>query len=46
MGNYILKWRKPDGSVKIENFSNLSDVTERMKKLSEDKIEFQVIFRV
>lgn len=46
MENYILKWRKPDGSVTIENFNNLSDVTERMKKLSKDKIEYQVIFRV
>lgn len=41
MGNYILKWRKPDGSVTIENFSNLSDVTERMKKLSEEKLNFK-----
>lgn len=46
MENYVLKWRKSDGSVTIENFNNLSDVTERMKKLSKDKIEYQVIFRV
>ena len=45
MGNYILKWRKPDGSIVIENYNNLPDVTTRMAELFKSKTDYQVIFR-
>ena len=43
--DYTIKWRKQDGSITIEEFVNLSDVAVRMKALSKDKIEYQVIVR-
>lgn len=30
MDTYILKWRKSDGSIVIEDYNNLTDVTKRM----------------
>lgn len=45
MDIYILKWRKSDGSIEIENNNNLTDVTKRMAELSQAKTDFQVIYR-
>lgn len=45
MDTFILKWRNPDGSVVIEDYNNLADVTKRMTELSQSKTEFQVIYR-
>lgn len=45
MDTYILKWRKSDGSIVIEDYNNLTDVTKRMVELSQPKTDFQVIYR-
>lgn len=45
MDTYILKWRKSDGSIVIENNNNLTDVTKCMAELSQAKTDFQVIYR-
>ena len=45
MDTYILKWRKSDGSIVIENNNNLTDVTKRMAELSQAKTDSQVIYR-
>lgn len=45
MDTYIIKWRKSDGSIVIENYNNLTNVTKRMAELSQAKTDFQVIYR-
>lgn len=42
---YIIKWRKLDGSIMIENCNNMTDVTKRMTELSQTKTDFQIIYR-
>ena len=45
MDTYIIKWRKSDGSIVIDDYNNLTDVTKRMAELSQAKTDFQVIYR-
>ena len=45
MDTYIIKWRKSDGSIVIENYNNLTDVTTRMAELFKSKTDYQVIYR-